>query len=119
VYFIAPTTDNLKRVVEDCSKQLYRTVFLNFTTRIDRAMLETFAHDLVAAGAHGMVSKIVDQYMDVVALEASLFSLNLHDSFLSYNEPSLSEQQVLQFMTRMATGLLSATRVLSTVPIIR
>ena len=35
VYFIRPTEENLKRVVADCGKQLYRTVYLHFVTRIE------------------------------------------------------------------------------------
>ena len=39
VYFIRPTEDNLKRVVADCSKQLYRAVYLHFVTRIEVTLL--------------------------------------------------------------------------------
>eukprot|EP01038_Epipyxis_sp_PR26KG_P005707 gene5707-7877_t len=119
VYFVRPNEKNIKRIVDDCIKQLYRSVSINFVTRIERPLLEKFAQELVAANAVPMISKIFDQYLDVIALEPNLFSLNIQDSFVGYNEPSLSEIQIRQYMNRTAVGLLSMIRVLGALPIIR
>jgi hypothetical protein len=67
---------------------------LNFVTRIERPLLERLAQDLVTANAVSMVSKVSDQYLDVVSLEQTLFSLNIPDSFIAYNDPGLSEAQI-------------------------
>ena len=40
VYFVRPTEANLARIVDDCKKQLYRAVYLNFSTRVERPLLE-------------------------------------------------------------------------------
>lgn len=88
-------------------------------TRIERPLLERFAQDLVGNGTVSVVSKIFDQYLDVIALEPNLFTLNIKDSFTMYNEPSLTEQQIRGFMNRVATGLLSMIRVLGALPVIR
>jgi hypothetical protein len=80
-----------------CS-QLYRTVYLNFVTRIERTLLEKLAQELVNNNCVSMVSKIYDQYLDVIALEPGLFTLNIKDSFTQYNAPSLSEAQI-RFVT--------------------
>jgi hypothetical protein len=77
-------------------QQLYRTVYLNFVTRIDRTLMEKLAQELVNTNSVSMVSKIYDQYLDVIALEPSLFTLNIRDSFTLYNEPSLTEGQIRQ-----------------------
>jgi hypothetical protein len=69
-------------------------VYLNFVTRIDRTLMEKLAQELVNSNSVSMVSKIYDQYLDVIALEPSLFTLNIKDSFMAYNEPSLSEAQI-------------------------
>jgi len=119
VYFVRPTEANLKRIAEDCAKQLYRTVYLNFLTRLDRNLMEKFAQDLVTSNSVAMVSKIYDQYLDMIAIEPNLFTLNIKDSFMQYNEPSLSEAQIRGFMHRVATGLLSTVRVMGALPIIR
>lgn len=119
VYFIRPNEANIKRIVEDCSKQLYRTIYLNFLTRIDRNLLELLVNELVAINAVSMISKVYDQYLDTIALEPTLFTLNIKDSFMMYNETSLTENQIRSFMTRVAVGLLSTIRVLGSLPIIR
>ncbi len=82
-------------------------------------MLEKFAQDLVATNSSSMISKIYDQYLDVIALEPGLFTLNIKDAFAMYNEPSLNEQHIRSFMNRVAVGLLSTVRVMGTLPIIR
>lgn len=93
IYFIRPTEENLKRLVADCSKLLYRSVYLHFVTRIERPLMEKFAQDLVAANAASVISKVYDQYLDVIALEPSLFTLNIKDSFVAFNDPSLGTSQ--------------------------
>lgn len=56
--------------------------------------MEKFAQELVATNSVSMVAKIFDQYLDVIALEPSLFSLNIKDAFSLYNNPSLNETQI-------------------------
>lgn len=119
VYFVRPTEANINKIAEDCSKQLYRTAYVNFITRVERPLMEKLAQELVATNSVPMISKVFDQYLDVIALEPSLFTLNIRNSFLAYNVPSLSEAQIRSFMNRTAVGLLSMVRVLGSLPIIR
>ena len=73
---------------------MYRTVYLNFLTRIERPLLEKLASELVANNSVSLVSKIYDQYLDLISLEPTLFTLNIKNSFSSYNETSLSESDI-------------------------
>lgn len=98
---------------------MYRAAFVNFVTRIERPLLESFSKELVSSNSVALVSKIFDQYLDMIALEPNLFTLNIKDSFTSYNEPSLDEVQIRSFMKRVANGLLSMVRVLGALPVIR
>jgi sec1 family domain-containing protein 1 len=68
-------------------------------TRIERPLLEQFAQDLQLTNSVSCISKIYDQYLDLIALEPSLFTLNIKDSLIAYNEPSLSEAQIRYFIT--------------------
>ena len=119
VYFVRPTEANVKRIAEDCAKQLYRSFNLHFVTRIERPLLERLAQDLAASNSVALVSKVFDQYLDVIALEPSMFTLNVQDSLVAYNDPSLGEAQIRAFMARVSAGLLSMVRVLGAMPIIR
>ena len=73
---------------------MYRTVYLNFLTRIERPLLEKLASELVANNSVSLVSKIYDQYLDLISLEPTLFTLNIKNSFSSYNEASLTESEI-------------------------
>lgn len=119
VYFVRPTEQNLKRIAEDCIKGLYRNVYIHCVTRIDRISLEKFALELANANAYHVVSKIYDQYLDVIALEQSLFSLNIKNSYMAYNGPNLDKPEIDAFISKVSTGLLSLIRITGALPIIR
>ena len=53
--------------------------------------MEQFAQDLITANATNQISKIYDEYLDFIAVEPSVFTLNMKDSFIKYNSPALSE----------------------------
>ena len=74
--------------------QLYRTFYVHFVTRVERPLLEQLAQELQLSSSVSCVSKIYDQYLDLIALEPSLFTLNIPDSLISYNDPTLSETQI-------------------------
>jgi hypothetical protein len=119
IYFVRPTEENVMRIAEDCAKKLYRSAYINFVTRIERPIMEKFAQAIVASNSVSTISKIYDQYLDCVALEPSLFSLNYKQSFMAYNDPSLSESQIRLYISKISTGLLSLVRVMGAIPIIR
>ena len=74
--------------------QLYRSFYLHFVTRIERTLMEQFAQDLIAANATSSISKIYDEYLDFIAVEPTLFTLNIKNSYIGYNAPSLGEVQI-------------------------
>jgi sec1 family domain-containing protein 1 len=94
VYFVRPTEENVKRIADDCSKQLYRNFYLHFVTRVERPILEKLAQEISSSSTASLISKVFDQYLDVIALEPSMFTLNIKDSLIAYNDPSISEAQI-------------------------
>jgi hypothetical protein len=119
VYFVRPTEENLARITQDCSNKLYRTFHLHFVTRIERPLLESFARGLVEAKATDAVAKIYDEYLDLISLEPTLFSLNMRNSFVAYNDAGVSDAEIHRFMGSMSMGLLSMVRTAGVVPYIR
>ena len=99
--------------------KLYRGANIHFVSRIDRSLMEAFAQQLVTANATSMIRRVYDEYLDVISLEGALFTLNMPNSFISYNDPSHSEQHIKQYMSNLTMGLLSLTRVLGSIPVIR
>lgn len=84
---------------------MYRTVYLNFLTRIERPLLEKLASELVANNSVSLVSKIYDQYLDLIALEPTLFTLNIKNSFSSYNETSLTESEIRYVLNTISSRI--------------
>jgi len=65
------------------------------------------------------VGRVFDQFFSFVCLEQRLFSLNLADSFASYNSARVKDSDVEQALERAAEGLLCAVVTMGRVPIIR
>lgn len=66
-----------------------------------------------------MIRRVYDEYLDVIALESTLFTLNMPNSFIAYNDPSHSEHHIKQYMSSLSMGLLSLTRLLGAIPVVR
>jgi sec1 family domain-containing protein 1 len=81
--------------------------------------MEDLAHGLVSSNAAGLVSKVFDEYLDVISLDSNLYTLNIPDSFVSYNDPKMTEAAIRQYISRLSMGLVSLVRVLGVLPIIR
>ncbi|KAF1794398.1 Sec1-like, domain 2 [Phytophthora cactorum] len=119
IYFVEPTSENLERIVSDCSKELYSSVHLNFAYPLSRESLEYLARASVEAGCTSMIAKVYDQYTNFVSLEPSLFSLNLSDSYRAYNDPNVADVQIEQSMSAIVKGLFSVLATSGSVPVIR
>ena len=148
IYFVEPTLENLKRIVADCSKELYSAAHLNFAHPLTRESMEYLARASVEAGCTSMVymcwtceemvygslfslylherlvcecqiAKVYDQYTNFVSLEPSLFSLNLANSYRAYNDPSVADVQIEETMSAVVKGLFSVLATAGRVPVIR
>jgi hypothetical protein len=94
VYFLQPTPANVERVVQDAQAGLYDAMHVNFVSAAPGRYIEQLAAGVVKAGALGRVTRLFDQYMSFVALEPSLFSLNLPACYLDLNDPCAKDSQI-------------------------
>jgi hypothetical protein len=135
IYFVLPTRDNLIRIAQDCYQQLYASLHLNFVTKLERPLMEEFAKLLLqsnvtttttmtsstAANATPLsqIASIHDQYLNYICYEDQLFTLNISDSYIQYNNNQSSEQMIDTYMTNISYGLFSVVASLGQIPIIR
>ncbi|UZJ51483.1 hypothetical protein CBS101457_000803 [Exobasidium rhododendri] len=146
IYFIEPTSDNLRRVADDLVKSVYETVYLNFTSTLPRSLLEEFAARVAKDGTSASVAQVYDQYLDYIVLEPNLFSLlpgpthstsNTHNGasangsattkeadrmYTTYerlNDPKCGQQEIEEETDRIAKGLFSSMATLGALPVIR
>jgi hypothetical protein len=110
VYFVAPTADNIKRIVADCSDGLYARVYVNFSSPLPRPLLEQFARAALQANCVGQIVRMHDQFLNFVSLEPTLFTLNHRRSYVMYNDPRLPDTQVCVYVV---ASLMSRCRRLS------
>jgi sec1 family domain-containing protein 1 len=122
IYFVQPTRSNLARIAQDCHHRLYRHVHLNFCTKIERSLMEEFAKLVVSTTPQSSLAQIAsvhDQYIDYVCYENRLFTLSIPQSYVLYNSPAATEQDLEVAMTSISYGLFSVVATLGQVPIIR
>lgn len=144
IYFIEPTSDNLKRVADDLFKSVYETAYINLTSTLPRALLEEFASRVAKDGTAGNVAQIYDQYLDYVVLEANLFSLLpgpppastqvaapatngtaakspdfTYTTYERLNDSKAGQEEIEAETDRIAKGLFSSMATLGALPVIR
>ena len=131
IYFVLPTRENLIRIAQDSYQQLYASMHLNFVTKLERPLMEEFAKLLLqsnvtsstAAASGGsplsQIASIHDQYLNYICYEDQLFTLNMPDSYIQYNNNKSSEQMIDTYMTNISYGLFSIIASLGQIPIIR
>jgi len=119
IYLVQPSASNIERISADAAAGLYDVMHLNFTTTLPIRLMEQLAASMVKANAVQRVGKLFDQYLAFIALEPTLFSLNLPDSYVQLNDPSAADQQIESSINGIVDGLFSVCVTLSVVPIIR
>ena len=58
VYFVAPTQENINRILQDFQGGLYEKVHVNFCSSIDQQLLRYFAEGVAKAGAVQKVTSV-------------------------------------------------------------
>ncbi|KAH6566460.1 hypothetical protein BASA61_005397 [Batrachochytrium salamandrivorans] len=119
IYFVEPTADNIKRISNDMSRQLYDSFNINFSSALPRPLLEDLATAAAATDTAGVITQIYDQYLNFVSLEHNLFSLQLSDSYFHLNNPTTTEMQIETLTNTIVSSLFSILVTLKAVPIIR
>lgn len=146
VYLVSPSEENVKRVAEDITANLYDEFWINFTSLVPRPQLEDLASAVVsrissseqptannssagsgflssgtaAASSHtGPIARIFDMYADFLSLEDHLFSLNKRGLYTLLNARSSTESVIQEAIEKVAEGLFCVLATLKVVPIIR
>ncbi|KAJ3414658.1 Vesicle trafficking between the ER and Golgi [Chytridiales sp. JEL 0842] len=119
VYFVQPSMENIKKISEDLARQLYESVYLNFSYMIPRPLLEELAAATIASDSSKTITQIYDQYLNYVCLEDRLFTLNMPDSYKSINDSRVSDSFIDQVTDNIVISLFSVIATLGVVPIIR
>ncbi|MDC6270802.1 hypothetical protein PP707_00700 [Acetobacter pasteurianus] len=119
VYFVEPTKTNVSLIINDLNEDRYENFYINFTSNINRELLEDFAKQVALLGKANRIKQVWDQYLDFIVTEPNLFSLNIPEIFTSFNTLGTSEEVIHQLVGRISDGLLSLIITMDVIPIIR
>lgn len=119
IYFIEPTIDNILIIIEDLVSDKYDDFYINFTSSINRTILEEFAKKVSVTGKSYKIKQVFDQYLDFIVTEPNLFSLDLPNMFTQFNSPNVDEDQIHKLVDEIADGLFATMITLNSIPIIR
>ncbi|WLF80703.1 Vesicle trafficking between the ER and Golgi [Lodderomyces elongisporus] len=119
VYFVEPTKANVSLIINDLNEDRYENFYINFTSNINRELLEDFAKQVALSGKANRIKQVWDQYLDFIVTEPNLFSLNIPEIFTSFNTLGTSEEVIHQLVGRISDGLLSLIITMDVIPIIR
>ncbi|ORX84001.1 Sec1-like protein [Basidiobolus meristosporus CBS 931.73] len=119
IYFVEPTKENLKKIGEDFSKNLYESYYLNFSSALPRPLLEDLASAAITANSSDQIAQVYDQYLNFVCSESNMFSLNIQNSYLQLNDPSAPETSIEVMIDQIVNSLFSVLVTMGVVPVIR
>lgn len=119
IYFVEPTIDNIVTIIDDLANDKYDDFYVNFTSTLNRELLEEFAKRVSLTGKASKIKQVYDQYLDFIVTEPNLFSLDLPNIFTKFNSPSTSEDDIHKTAGAIANGLLATVITSGNVPIIR
>ena len=119
VYFLQPTPENVQIVANDCNQGLYQAAHVNFSSTLPRTLLERLAEETSKGGGSQRISRLMDQYLDFVALEPCLFTLERPLTYFTYTKANVSDQEAKSCMQGIVDGLYSVIVTLGMIPIIR
>lgn len=119
VYFVEPSLANIDAIVADIEADKYAAFYVNFTSSLDRSLLEHFAERVSTTGKAERVKQVFDQYLDFVVTEPELFSLELPRAYAALNAPGADEEAIAQLCDTIARGLYNVIITSGAIPVIR
>jgi len=119
VYFMRPTKENIDILCKDCENDLYESVYINFCgSNYKRELLEDMATQMVQTESTNKVTKLFDQFLNFHCVESNFFSLGLNRSLLSMYDPTLSEEQIMDQLDAIASGIASVVLTMGATPLL-
>ncbi|KAG8203245.1 hypothetical protein GWM34_02198, partial [Candida africana] len=119
IYFVEPTIENILYIIEDLNQDRYDSFYINFTSLINRELLEEFAKKVSISGKSQKIKQVFDQYLDYIVTEPNLFSLNLPEIFTQFNSSNTDEEKIHKLVDVITNGLLSTIVSMDIIPVIR
>lgn len=122
IYFLAPTMDGVSRIIEDFTRHrfnkdgfTYAAIHLFFTSSLDDRLF----FKLKSSSASRYIRTLKEIYLDFVALESQVFSLERPYSLISFFGTEVTGEQSSREFSMIASQIASLCIMLGEFPYIR
>eukprot|EP01054_Gregarina_sp_Poly1_P009909 Gregarina_sp_Poly_1__9908@NODE_648_length_6971_cov_93_460892_g486_i1_p2_GENE_NODE_648_length_6971_cov_93_460892_g486_i1NODE_648_length_6971_cov_93_460892_g486_i1_p2_ORF_typecomplete_len642_score90_18Sec1/PF00995_23/7_1e96Oscp1/PF10188_9/0_12_NODE_648_length_6971_cov_93_460892_g486_i123404265 len=121
IYFVEPNSENFERITQDVRNRLYKSYYIEFITPIRDDQLKEFAQKIGALGPGfaSCIARVVDRYLDFIALSSGCFVLDLPETFPIIYSTKADENRIQLELDKIVTGLVSVLRTLGIRPLIQ
>ncbi|ODV84637.1 hypothetical protein CANARDRAFT_29159 [[Candida] arabinofermentans NRRL YB-2248] len=119
IYFVEPTAENISKIIIDLESDQYADFYINFTSSLNRSLLEEFAKKVASGGKSYKIKQVYDQYLDFIVTEPNLFSLDVTKIYSQFNNPKTTEEDITMMADKIANGLFATILTMNSIPIIR
>ena len=85
IYFLQPTSANVRKLQEDLQADLYSHIIVNFSSPLADDLIEQFAKALAGTKAFSRIHKVFEHNTDFTSLHHNLFTFNIPNSYNSVN----------------------------------
>lgn len=119
IYLVEPTLDNVNKISQDIKEDKYSSYYINFTSSLNRDLLEVLAKNVAITGKSNKVMQVFDQYLNYIVTEPSLFSLELSNVYYKFSNVKTTEDEINTLAETIANGLFDCIITMGNIPIIR
>ncbi|KAI0461374.1 hypothetical protein LJB42_001042 [Komagataella kurtzmanii] len=119
IYFVEPNAENINFIIDDLERDQYAHFYINFTSSLNRDLLEEFAKKVATIGKSYKIKQVYDQYLDYIVTEPNLFSLDLVNIYSQLNNPNSLEDEINKVADKISNGIFAAILTMNGIPAIR
>lgn len=117
VYLVEPTEENFKLISNDCQKNLYDFVFVNFTRQIDEQLLDKFAIEMTKSQASHKICRVTYDHLSTYqVVSKDFYTLFGHQSNFINLYQNQNEYNIVQ---KISSNLFEVFLSLGIAPIVR
>lgn len=117
IYFVSPTSENVKLIAKDLAAGLYESSYINFISPMSRELLEDLAQQTVYTS--NQINQVYDQYLDFIVSEPNIYSLGMEKVYSKLANPKAQEDDIQEIVNQVVNGLFSVVLTSGSIPIIR
>lgn len=113
IYFIQPTEENLKKLNEDFAKDLYDSIYINFSSFVSNEYLNDLAKYASRNNSAYKIKQIYQHNLNFISINKDFFTFNIPGIFEKLNKKNSDNFKAFDYISE---SLFSVFRCMKTIP---